>query len=301
MIEAVRVDPIIVDKDRFSVLWNYLSEEYKSINEFVNQLLLSSCYKGLVDKSNLFFVADGFENRNFRSNLFEKIEIFGAINTDVGLIVLRGIKFSISPLLLAFSRSKQMKQEDSVEIVLKSILNVNRFIIKPNFSKLRDWVLSLELVSGLSIIDDYGEPVYSFPEYIHLGSGLMADYLKTIDYSVVGTPHYTTKDIPNDTLCVLVARNDNMYDDHAVQVFRWIPTRKENFGEEYVHPLYRLGYIPRTQNRDLHETMFETNNQILFGLYKNDKLSIIGNLKDLEKEPYCWYVLPYSLFNLLMK
>lgn len=309
--------PIKVFRDSDRDLWDYLENEYNVFSQFVFKILNSPSYSGLINESNLYFIADGFENSPVKELMFSKMEIFGAVKDAEGITILRGIKYTISPLLLIFNK-RTYTVDNPIEEVIASLLQQDIIIFHPVISERRrsissngstrqssiqttKRVSSIEIDTTLSIKDDLGEPEIKFPDYVLLSKDSITEGLKVQELSIVGTPHYTTSPIQDGTLCVLVARKDNPYDDHAIQVFRWIPVRKEEYGSKYVHPLYKLGYIPRTENHDLHEAMVKSNNYILFALYQQQNLSIIGNLKNLEQEPYTDYVLPYSLFNLLMK
>lgn len=148
-------------------------------------------------------------------------------------------------------------------------------------------------------LDDLGKPVYEFPDI---------DYLSIIDipvnflsknYTLVGKQYYAPYTTDDEVYCVLFAEMDNIYDEYAIKVLRWLPTNKEIESEQledtilYGDVFFEMGYISQAQNSVLHSFMKLNYSRLLFGKIKCNQITLIGGIKmflfnDL-KYPKCLY------------
>ena len=283
-------------------LYELLRKEVDNLNNVYNQIKQSPLHHELYRFEDVYFVADGFEGAPLRLQLVSKMELFLAVRRQAGLEVHRGLKFCISPVTLFYSSvrvgSRQVKLgivSERDDLIRQLSKMGDKLILRPSPKA----GLTFEIDNNMKIAEDFGEAVTSFQDGLRLGCNPLSEKILTARYAIAGASHYSTMPVKDGTLCVLVTESDNPYDDHAILLLRWVPCMKSEFGNAYLHPLYKMAYISRCDNRDLHEEMVRTGNHILFGRVEKATVSILGNATALDKQPIADYVLPYSLFNSL--
>ena len=300
-----RVDQLKVTEDGTPYLYKLLSEEYKKLRSVYFQIKRSPFNNDLYKYEDVYFVVDGFEGAPLQNQLTSKMEVFLAVKRQAGLEIHRSLKFNMSPISLFYS---SIGYETGLRKKELGVFCSCRDLLIEQLSKIKDRLIlkfypkdkiTFELVDDMEIADDFGEAVTEFPENYQLARKKLPDQLLSARYSIAGANHYSTLPVKDGTLCVLVAETDNLYDDHAIRILRWVPVLKSEVGNTYVHPLYKMAFISRSDNHDLHEGMIKTGNFLLFGKVVDGRISILGNKKALDSEPLCDYALPFSLFNLL--
>ncbi len=153
--------------------------------------------------------------------------------------------------------------------------------------------------------DDFGNPIYEFPDIQRLK--LLDIPSKYLDhhYSLVEKQFYAPYTTSKPIRCVLYAELNNQYDEHAIKVLRWAPITRQELIDNILlenidaHDIFfELGYISRQENIELHDFMVSNNSRLLFAEAKEDKLSIIGGVKIfLEKDfnfPISLYKIPFE-------
>lgn len=124
----------------------------------------------------------------------------------------------------------------------------------------------------LKFSDDVGLKFVNFDRTLKLDICKIPDNLLQLEYKLVGTSHYAPYSKTKNIYCILYAELDNKFDQHAIKVLRWNPTRldESNIKSLYAH---ELGYISKDENELLHTAMVNLDNRILIG-YLEHSLSI---------------------------
>lgn len=311
MIVARLIEPFRVTESNSPNLYEYSVKEYNNLSNVYKQIKQSPLNNDLYQLEDVYFVVDGFEGAPLSQQLTSKLEIFLAVKRQDGLEIHRGLKFNMSPISLFYTsaqihrtiknriRSLYIKfgiiytERERLIYKLSSISNKIIFHFIPKEE------LAFELVDNIDIAEDFGEAIDEFPKGYQLGEKKIAEQLLSMSYGIAGANHYSTTPIKDGTLCILMVENDNPYDDHAILLLRWVPVLKSEIWNAYVHPLYKMAHISRSDNHELYEEMIKTGNHILFGTVVDGRISILGNIKALDSKPLSDYILPFSLFNLL--
>lgn len=163
-----------------------------------------------------------------------------------------------------------------------------------------------ERLFSTNYIDDIGKPFHKFPDISHLSLCDVPQELLDAKYSLVGKQFYAPRTTKEPFFCVLYAETENEYDPNAIKVLRWFPGKKgteidkelglgnpKDQGSDY---FFELGHISRQENFSLHQFMVDNDSQLLFAKCEDDKISIIGGIKDFQtndyKYPLCLYNIP---------
>lgn len=300
------ITPTVIRHAETPALHEMMVKECENLENVYDQLRQSPLNNNLYHLEDLYFVIDGFEGNSLPSQITSRLDVFVAVRREEGLEIHRGLKFKMSPLLFFYSSFSIRREGMPVKQYTCGLKIKSREQTAGTLNSIQDrlvfkWEtpgsMVFEIVEDIKVKEDLGEAVTGFPEGFRLGSNPMPERLMTAKYGIAGANHYSTTPVRDGTLCVLATEPENPYDDHAIRLFRWIPTTKGGIGKDYVHPLYKMGHIRRIDNHDLHEEMIKTGNHILFGKVENGNLSILGNLSALDKGPLGDFVLPFPLFN----
>lgn len=212
-----------------------------------------------------------------------------------------------SPYIIYFSAIKYRNITDSRTEEIPE----NEVYFKSQIRKLDNDCLLLpvtETIFSTNFIDDIGKPFYKFSDINCLSSCDVPNELLNTKYSLVGKQFYAPRTTKEPFYCVLYAETENEYDPNAIKVLRWFPGKKgteidkelgtgnsldQGVGSDY---FFELGHISRQENFDLHQFMVDNSSQLLFAKCEEDKISIIGGIKDFEtndfKYPICLYNIP---------
>lgn len=312
MIEARLIEPFKVTYIDFPKLYAYIVKEYNNLSSIYDQIKQSPLNNDLYQLEDVYFVVDGFEGAPLSQQLTSKLEIFLAVKRQDGLEIHRGLKFNMSPISLFYTSAqihRTIKDRRLFSFTKFGIIYTERERLIYKLSSISNRIvfhflkpeeeMTFELEDNIDIVEDFGEAIYEFPKGYKLGKKKIAEKLLSVSYGIAGANHYSTTPVKDGTLCVLMVENDNQYDDHAILILRWVPVLKSEIGNAYVHPLYKMAHISRSDNHELYEEMIKTGNHILFGTVVHGRISILGNAKALDSQSLNDYILPFSLFNLL--
>ena len=164
-------------------------------------------------------------------------------------------------------------------------------------------ILSKSDSSLQKIKDDIGIKFDKFSDVESLAIIDIPDEFLSRKFTLVGTRYYAPYTTLDNKYCVLFAELDNEYDNNAIKVLRWIPTKKTMLadkdsdivlqGGDY---FFQLGHIARSENSELHAFMTKNRSRILFGKIEENNISIIGGIKMFQsnnvKYPKCLYNIP---------
>ena len=163
-----------------------------------------------------------------------------------------------------------------------------------------------ERTFSTNFIDDIGKPFHKFPDISNLSLCDVPTEFINAKYSLVGKQYYAPRTTQEPFYCVLYAETENEHDQNAIKVLRWFPGKKGteldkelglgNPGEQGSDYFFELGHISRQENSDLHQFMVNSGSQLLFAKCEDNKISIIGGIKDFQtndfKFPLCLYNIP---------
>lgn len=153
------------------------------------------------------------------------------------------------------------------------------------------------------IKDDIGIKFDKFSDVESLALIDIPDEFLSRKFTLVGTRYYAPYTTLDNKYCVLFAELDNEYDNNAIKVLRWIPTKKTMLADKDSGIVlqggdcfFQLGHIARNENSDLHDFMIKYRSRILFGKIEENNISIIGGIKMFQsnnvKYPKCLYNIP---------
>lgn len=148
------------------------------------------------------------------------------------------------------------------------------------------------------LTDDLGKKFINFEKTMELDVCKISDKLLQTEYKLVGTTYYAPYTKKSNIYCILYAELDNIFDQYAIKVLRWIPTRRDESNIKFLYA-HELGYISKDENKLLHSEMVSRNNRILIGYVENSFLiKILGgyevfNLDGCLKD----FVLPCFISN----
>lgn len=225
MIEAYIPSPKVYFKSDNAMLYEHLLKEFEYTLSACETVFRQSYMKYANYGKKWAFVVDGFGEDNFREQIYSRMCVYCAEIIDNGLIVHRGLHFSMSPLLLFYTTlalecytssivtfGLNEYEESSVIKLLQRSNNNLIFKIKEKNS----YRLLFQIIDELDIIDDYGEPVLNFPEGIHWGTNPFSLRFKDIQYPIYGGKYHSMTDLQEGSYCVLVARNDDPNDEYTI-------------------------------------------------------------------------------------